>query len=50
MIILGLPIYVAMDRKKENGSEIQNAEYERSGIMMRLRIFKYAWNEEDQEY
>ena len=46
-INLGLPMYVEMDRKKENGAEIQNAACGRRGIMMRLRIVKSARNEED---
>ena len=45
---LGFPMYVAMYRKPENGAEIQNAALRRSGIMMRLRIFKYARNEEER--
>ena len=44
-----LRMYVAMDRKPENGAEIQNSACGRSGIMMRLGIFKYAKNEEDQQ-
>ena len=35
-----------MDMKTENGAEIQNTACKRSGIMMRLRILKYANNEE----
>ena len=49
-INLGFPIYVAMDRKTENGAEIHNYACERLGIMMRLRIVKYAKNEESQKY
>ena len=43
-------MYVEMDRKPENGSDIQNAEYGRSGILMRIRMVKSAKNEEDQQY
>jgi hypothetical protein len=38
----GLPTYVAIDRKPENGCEIQNACDGQSGIMMRLKIVKSA--------
>ena len=34
----GLPMYVAIDRKPENGCEIQNAACGRSGIMLRLSV------------
>ena len=36
----GLPHYIAIDRKPENGCEIQNACDGESGIMMRLKIVK----------
>ena len=36
----GLPQYIAMDRKPENGCEIQNAADGVSGIMMRLKLVK----------
>jgi Transposase IS4 len=36
----GLPFYVAIDRKPENGCEIQYACCGRSGVMMRLRLVK----------
>ena len=42
-------MYVAMERKPENGAEIQNSVCGRSGIMMRLRIVKSAKNEEEQQ-
>ena len=48
-INLGLSIYAAMNRKPDNGEEIQNAEIRPAGIIMRLSIVKYASNEEDQE-
>ena len=43
-INLGLPMYVEIDRKPENGAEIQNSACGQSGIMMRLRIVKSAKN------
>ena len=42
-------MYLAMDRKSENGEEIQNSACGRSGIMMRLMIVKSAKNEQDQQ-
>ena len=48
-INLGLLIYVAMDRKPDNGADIHNDAGRRPGIMMQLVIFKSASNEEDQE-
>jgi hypothetical protein len=39
-INLGLPQYVAIDRKPENGCEIQNSCCAQSGIMLRLRLVK----------
>ena len=33
----------------ENGADIQNTAYGRSGIMMRLRIVKYAMNGAEQK-
>ena len=41
----GLPMYVAIDRKPENGCEIQNAACGRSGVMLRLKIVKTAEEE-----
>jgi hypothetical protein len=41
-INLGLPMYVAIDRKPENGCEIQDVACGMSGIMMRLRLVKTA--------
>ena len=41
----GLPMYVAIDRKLENGCEIQNAACGRSGVMIRLNIVKTAEEE-----
>jgi hypothetical protein len=39
-INIGLPMYVAMDRKPENGCEIQNSCCAKSGVMLRLRLRK----------
>ena len=39
-INMGLPFYVALERKPENGCEVQNACDGKSGIMMRLKIVK----------
>jgi Transposase IS4 len=36
----GLPFYVAIDRKPENGCKIQSACCGKSGVMMRLRLVK----------
>jgi Transposase IS4 len=41
-INIGLPMYVAMDRKPEDGCEIQNCCCGNSGIMMQLRLVKTA--------
>jgi Transposase IS4 len=38
----GLPMYVAIDRKPENGCEIQNSACGRSGVMLQLNIVKTA--------
>jgi len=38
----GLPMYVAIDRKPENGCEIQNTACGRSGIMLRLSVVTSA--------
>ena len=43
-------MYVAIDRKPENGAEIHNSAYGRSGIMIRIRIVKSARNEAEQEH
>ena len=37
-----LPMYVAIDRKPENGCEIQNAADGKSGIMLHLRLVTMA--------
>ena len=49
-INLGLPMYVVMDRKPENGAEIQNSACGWLGIMMRLNIVKSAKNDEEHQY
>jgi Transposase IS4 len=41
----GLPMYIAIDRKPENGCEIQNAACAKSGVMLRLRLVKTAEEE-----
>jgi len=41
-ILKGLPMYVAIDRKPENGCEIQNAACSRSGLMLQLSIVTTA--------
>ena len=43
-INIGLTIYIAIDRKPENGCEIQNSACSESGIMLRLLLLK---SEED---
>ena len=37
---MGLPMYVAIDRKPEDGMEIQNACCAKSGIMVQLKLIK----------
>ena len=39
-INMGLPTYVAIDRKPENGCEIQDAACGVSGVMLQLKIVK----------
>jgi len=41
-IDVGLPMYVAIDRKPENGCEIQNAACGRSGMMLRFNLVTTA--------
>ena len=41
----GLPMYVVIDRKPENGCEIQNAACGRCGVMIRLKVVKTAEEE-----
>ena len=44
-INIGLPMYMAIDRKPENGCEIQNAACGSSGVMLRLKLVKTAEEE-----
>lgn len=46
----GLPMYVAIDRKPENGCEIQNSACARSGVLLRLRLVKGADEEVAPNY
>ena len=41
-INMGLPMYVAMDRKPEDGLEIQDCCCAKSGIMCQLKLVKTA--------
>ena len=43
---IGLPMYITIDRKPENGCKIQNATCSVSGVMLRLLLVK---SEEDSE-
>ena len=45
-INIGLPMYVAIERKPENGCEIQDAACGKSGIMISLRVVKTSIEEE----
>lgn len=49
-IEIGLPQYVAIDRKPESGCEIQDASCGRSGIMMRLELVTTAEDEAEKDY
>jgi Transposase IS4 len=44
-INMGLPMYVTIDRKPENGCEIQNAACSKSGVMIQLKVVKTAEEE-----
>ena len=44
----GLPFYVAIDRKSEDGCEIQNSCCALAGIMLRLKIAKLLGNENNK--
>jgi hypothetical protein len=46
-INMGLPQYVAIDRKPENGCEIQNAADGLSGVMLRLKLVETAEAEDE---
>ena len=39
-INIGLPQYIAIDRKPENGCQIQNSVCDRSGVMLKLKLVK----------
>ena len=43
----GLPHYVAIDRKPENGCEIQDSCCGRSGVMLQLKIVKSTEDDDD---
>ena len=45
-INIGIPMYVAIDRKPESGCEIQNSACGKSGVMLRLKIVKYVESED----
>jgi hypothetical protein len=45
-INIGLPMYIAIDRKPENGCEIQDSACGKSGVMLRIRLVKTAVEEE----
>jgi hypothetical protein len=49
LIDVGLPTYVAMERKLENGCKIQNCCDGRSGIMLQLCVMKSAADEADDD-
>ena len=44
-INLGLPMYVAIDRKSESGAEIQNSACGKNQIILRLKV----WKSEDDD-
>lgn len=44
-INLGLPMYVAIDRKPENGCEIQNLADARAYVMLQLKLVEHEENE-----
>jgi Transposase IS4 len=48
-INMGLPMYIAIDRKPENGCEIQNMACGQSGVMIRLKVVKTAEEEASNE-
>ena len=49
-INIGLPMYVAIDRKPENDCEIQNAAAGNIGIMLRLRLVTTEEESRIQDY
>jgi len=48
-INMGLPMHVAIDRKPENGCEIQDSCCAKSNVMLRLKIVKSATETEAEE-
>lgn len=46
---VGLPQYIAIDRKPENGCEIQNSACGRSGIMLHLELVSTAEDEKERD-
>jgi hypothetical protein len=44
----GLPMYVAIDRKPENGCEIQNSACGTSGVMLRLKLVQGGGHGNDE--
>ena len=42
-------MYLAMDRKPDNGAEMHNASFRQSGIIILVRIVKSERNEAEQE-
>ena len=48
-ITIGVPHYVAIDRKPESGCEIQNAACAESGLMIRLKLVKSKREEQNIE-
>ena len=47
-INIGLPMYVAIDRKPENDCEIQKSACGKSGVMLRLKIVNHIESEDQQ--
>ena len=45
----GLPCYIAIDRKPENGCEIQNSVCGESGVMLQLKLVKNIQEEVKDE-
>jgi len=49
-INLGLPMYVAIDRKPENGCEIQNSCCAKSNIMLQMKLVTTNTEDEAARY
>ena len=45
---MGLPVYIPIDQKPENGCEIQKSACGISGVMLRLRLVKTAEERETE--